>query len=317
MQCKVASQGIGDWSSRQGRGSGGGASREDGPSPVEKKYSAQILIANGGVFGIVFTGISNCNERVGGSLESVMQRIAVITGASGAIGKAVAERFKHDNYLVCGIDMIEIENEHLDFFIKCDLNAMVNSSDILDDVLLKIKHWAGTQTIDVLVNNAAYQHVSRAHPIPVSELMKSYSTNVIAPYLLITTLLESMTRETGSVVNVGSIHSRLTKPGFIAYATTKAALAAMTRGLALDLEDRIRINCIEPASVETPMLVDGFKGFPEKMRELESYHPQKRIAKAVEIAELIFVISSSKVRFLHGSCIDMSGGISCQLHDPA
>ena len=106
-------------------------------------------------------------------------------------------------------------------------------------------------------------------------------------------------------------------PDIYHYAMTKAALAAMTRGLALDFEDKIRINCIEPAAVETPMLVDGFKEFPEKMQELKNHHPQKRIATPAEIAELVFQISSSKIQFLHGSCIDMSGGISGRLHDPA
>ena len=79
----------------------------------------------------------------------------------------------------------------------------------------------------------------------------------------------------------------------------------------------MRINCIEPASVETAMLLDGFKDFPGKKLELENYHPQKRISTPDEIAELVYIISSAGVRFLHGSCIDISGGIANRLHDPA
>ena len=126
-----------------------------------------------------------------------------------------------------------------------------------------------------------------------------------------------MAAQTGSVVNVGSIHTRLTKPGFVAYSTSKAALSALTRGLALDYADRFRINCVEPASVSTPMLIDGFKDAPEKLRALESHHPQQRIATPEEIAELIFLISASGIGFLHGACIDISGAISSRLHDPA
>jgi len=246
-----------------------------------------------------------------------MRNIAVITGTSGAIGKSIAGRFKQANHLVCGIDLVEIENENVDLFIKMDLNEFVINHDMQAHLFSEIDRWIGENTIDALINNAACQYVSRMHPIPAAELTKSYNVNAIAPYLLIANLVHRMTPGTGSVVNVGSIHSRLTKPGFIAYAATKAALAAMTRGLALDFEDRIRINCIEPASVETPMLLDGFKEFPEKMRELENFHPQRRIATPAEIAEMIFQISSSKIRFLHGACIDMSGGISGRLHDPA
>lgn len=245
-----------------------------------------------------------------------MSNFAVITGTSGAIGAAIANRFKKAGYTVCGIDIAESANDNIDLPIKTDLNEFAIDEKSRDEILAKIKNWLGSNTLSALINNAAYQYVSTKHPIDAREMSKSYNINVIAPYLLITHLADQITRNTGSVINVGSIHTRLTKPGFVAYATTKAALAALTRGLAIDYEDRFRINCIEPASVNTPMLVDGFKNNPEKLRELENYHPQKRIATPEEIAEIIFQVSSIEIRFLHGACIDISGGISSRLHDP-
>ena len=246
-----------------------------------------------------------------------MARYVLVTGSTGAIGSAISRKFKETECIVCGIDQIAGEVGALDYFIKVDLNKFVIDEYCRDSVISKIASWLGNNTLDVLVNNAAYQYVSLKHPIPVGELTKSYNVNVIAPYLLITTLSKNLTKNTASVVNIGSIHSRLTKPGFVAYATTKAALASLTKGLALDYEDLIRINCIEPASVETPMLLDGFKNFPYKKMELENYHPQKRISTPEEIAELVSIISSAGLRFLHGSCIDISGGIASRLHDPA
>jgi NAD(P)-dependent dehydrogenase (short-subunit alcohol dehydrogenase family) len=245
-----------------------------------------------------------------------MVRHALITGSTGVIGSAISKKFKEAGCFVCGIDQVANEDQSLDHFIKVDLNEFVVDKLCRDNVVTEIINWLGCNKLDVLVNNAAYQYVSLDHPIPVAELTKSYNVNVIAPYLLVTELSNTLTEKTASIVNIGSIHSRLTKPGFVSYATTKAALAALTRGLALDYEDRIRINCIEPASVQTPMLLDGFKDFPEKKIELESFHPQKRISTPDEVAELAYLISSDAVRFLHGSCIDMSGGIGCRLHDP-
>lgn len=246
-----------------------------------------------------------------------MKRYVLVTGSTGAIGSAVSRKFKENECIVCGIDNIARDNKNLDCFINVDLNQFVIDQTVRNDVISKINDWLGNNTLDVLINNAAYQYVSLKHPIPVSELTKSYNINVIAPYLLITNLSNVLAKETASIVNIGSIHSRLTKPGFIAYSTTKAALSSLTRGLALDYEDQMRINCIEPASVETPMLLDGFKASPNKKLELENYHPQKRISTPEEIAELAFLISSKSVRFLHGSCIDISGGIAAKLHDPA
>lgn len=245
-----------------------------------------------------------------------MKRHILVTGSTGAIGSAISRKFKAAGWVVCGIDQVAGEVKSIDHFIEADLNKFVVDEQFKRNVISEIVRWLNGHTLDVLVNNAAYQFVTLNHPMPANELMKSYNINVIAPYLLTTELSNILTENTASVVNIGSIHSRLTKPGFVSYATTKAALAALTRGLALDYEDRIRINCIEPASVETPMLLDGFKYSPEKKLDLEKYHPQKRIASPEEIAELAFLMSSDGVRFLHGTCIDISGGIACRLHDP-
>lgn len=246
-----------------------------------------------------------------------MPRHALVTGSAGAIGAAMVQTFRRAGYMVCGLDWVESADTQADHAIQVDLNQLVNDPVTRKAVIADIRIWLGPHSLDVLVNNAAYQYVSHKHPLPVDELTRSYSINVIAPYLLITELADVMTLGTGSVVNIGSVHSRLTKPGFVAYATTKAALAALTRGLALDYEDRLRINCIEPASVETGMLLDGFKSCPEKKAALEHHHPQKRTGTPAEIAAMALALSSSDVRFLHGACIDMSGGIASRLHDPA
>ncbi len=242
---------------------------------------------------------------------------AVITGTAGAIGAAIAARFQAAGYRTCGIDRAQSPpGSAVDMYIQADLHAFVNDEQARDDTLTRIRNWLAGQPLRTLINNAAYQYVSRVHPIAVAELQRSYDVNVLAPYLLVSNLAAELERGGGSVVNVGSIHARLTKPGFLAYATTKAALAALTRGLALDFEDRFRVNCVEPASVSTPMLQDGFRAAPGKLQELRDHHPQRRIASPAEVAELVFQINSNELRFLHGSCIDMSGGIGARLHDP-
>ncbi len=247
-----------------------------------------------------------------------MPSYALVTGSSGAIGAAICKKFKNSGYLTCGIDVVQNSSVELDCFIKVDLNLLVINEAIRTDVYDQIKNWLGAgNTLDVLINNAAHQYVSLDHPIPVEQLTRSHNINVLAPYLLVTGLAELFTHESGSVVNIGSIHRQLTKPGFIAYATTKAAIASLTKGLAIDYENQFRVNCIEPASVETPMLTDGFSNHPENKKQLENYHPQKRICTPKEIAELVFAICSPTVMFLHGSCIDMSGGIASRLHDPS
>jgi NAD(P)-dependent dehydrogenase (short-subunit alcohol dehydrogenase family) len=244
-------------------------------------------------------------------------RKILVTGSSGAIGKAIVEIFRSDGDFVIGLDQCSPEGVGPDHFIEADLNELVLSEDYLARTILNTKNAVGSQGLDVLVNNAAYQYVDNKHPIPVGEITRSHNVNFIAPYLLITSLSEMLTANAGSVVNIGSVHSKLTKAGFFAYAASKAAVASMTRSLAIDYGEKIRINCIEPASVATPMLLEGFGQNPRARETLESYHPQGRISTPEEVAELVKMLCNPGLGSLHGACIDLSGAVASKLHDPA
>lgn len=138
----------------------------------------------------------------------------------------------------------------------------------------------------------------------------------MAPFLLTQALLRPLEQAFGCVVHISSIHARLTKKNFVAYATTKAALSGLTRAMAVDLGDRVRINAIEPAAIQTPMLMAGFSERADAYRELELCHPQMRIGTPQEVADAALVIADSRARFLHGTCVSLDGGISARLHDP-
>ena len=245
-----------------------------------------------------------------------MEKLAVVTGSSGSLGIAIVDRFKRAGYLICGLDITRATKSNVDFFIEVDLNEFVLNETTRKKVILKIKKWTKKEFIRTIINNAAYQFVSDKHPIDILEISKSYNINVVAPYILTTHLANLISPKIGCVVNVGSIHSRLTKPGFLAYSITKSALSALTRALAIDYQNLFRINCIEPAAIDTAMLLQGFNGNKDKFKNLENCHPQKRISTTSEIAEMIYLINSKNIRFLHGASIDMSGGISGRLNDP-
>ena len=117
-------------------------------------------------------------------------------------------------------------------------------------------------------------------------------------------------------LNIGSIHSKLTKAKFCAYSSSKAALSSLTKSLAIDFGHKFRINAIEPGAIDTPMLRAGFSDDEYKIQELANYHPSGKISKVEEVAELVAILCTAKLNSMHGSCIDMSGGISGRLHDP-
>lgn len=167
-----------------------------------------------------------------------------------------------------------------------------------------------------LVNNAAVQNLGTLATYSRRSWEESLSINLSAPFFLIQGLAASLTRNCGSVVNISSIHANQTKADFFAYSTTKAALSALSRSLAVSVGSRFRINAIEPAAVNTEMLSKGFKGKEEQLKLLHEYHPVGRIAAAEEVAELALFLCSEKARFIHGECISLSGGIDRRLYDP-
>lgn len=168
-----------------------------------------------------------------------------------------------------------------------------------------------------LVNNAAVQRLGATAAVTTEDWDLSLGINLVAPFLLAQAFLPELEAAHGSVINIASIHAQLTKPGFVVYATTKAALAGMTRALAVDLGSRVRVNAICPAAIATPMLEAGFAGRPDSRRQLDEFHPAGQIGRPAEVARLAVFLARPDGPFLTGSCLTLDGAIGARLHDPA
>lgn len=138
--------------------------------------------------------------------------------------------------------------------------------------------------------------------------------NLTAPFLLSQGLVNELEAAKGSIVNISSIHAKLTKKNFVAYATSKAALSGMTRAMAVDLGPRVRVNAVERAAMDTDMLRNGFNYDDLKIKKLSSYHPVNIIGEPCDLAKV--VISLNSLPFILGSIFSLSGGIDCKLNDP-
>ena len=241
-----------------------------------------------------------------------MSKLAIVTGISGGVGKAIGELLIEKGFDVFGID---IKKSEIGYFYKMDLNEFVKSKSLQQELFKKVKE-IFSAPVELIINNAAFQYVSTSHPIEYEVLLKTFNVNIFSSYYLTTLFKDDLTKTKGSVINVSSIHAKLTKKGFLAYSTSKAALSALTRALSLEFGDKFRINCIEPAAIDTEMLREGFNFDENKIEELKNYHPTKSIASTKEIAKLIYCIHTCEIPFLQGSCIDVSGAISNLLHDP-
>jgi NAD(P)-dependent dehydrogenase (short-subunit alcohol dehydrogenase family) len=243
-------------------------------------------------------------------------KTVLITGISGGIGRALGIKFKEEGWFVIGLDKQIIKNneEFCDNFILCDLNKYVKSPKYRLAINTNLdKHTSGK--INVLINNAAVQILGGLQQLDVDDWNKTLNINLTAPFLLTKFFYKQLKSNDGSIINIGSIHAKLTKRTFLAYATSKSALMGLTKSLSIELGGEIRVNSISPAAVDTEMLRDGFGQDSVKLKSLIDIHPTRTIGKVREIANLAYFLCNDEMHFLHGSNIEINGGIANVLKD--
>lgn len=243
-----------------------------------------------------------------------MTDAAIITGSAGGIGSAMVDAFRQAGYFVIGID--KIGTPEADAEIRLDLQDLVSAAESGAEPSEKILSAVGHRMLKVVINNAAVQLVGPVAELSVPDFRRTMDINVTAAYALIRICLDKLAAARGCVINIGSIHARLTKPGFSAYATSKGAIETLTRALAVEMGERIRVNAISPAAIDTPMLWAGLEGAPARHRAVASCHPTTTIGMPDEMARLALIMASEQTPFLNGAVVDLTGGISGRLYDP-
>ena len=143
-----------------------------------------------------------------------MRKLCIITGVSGSLGQAISKIFIQNGYEIFGIDILKPKISANMKFSKLNLNHIVHDSSKKAALFKSIDDWKGKDKISVLINNAAYQFIKIDHPLNINEFTKTLNTNLLVPYVLISHFANDLESNEGSVVNVSSIHARLTKPGF-------------------------------------------------------------------------------------------------------
>ena len=245
----------------------------------------------------------------------------LVTGAAGAIGHEISRFLLESGYEVIGTDHPDKtpKKEILDFcsyWIPQDLKILCENEQFAKEFCDLVIFKANNSPLVGIVNNAAIQVLKDFSNLSLKDWMLSLEINLIAPILLSKNLINELEKNSGSIVNIGSIHSCLTKSNFSAYSTTKAALSGLTRSMAVELGKRVRVNGVDPAAISTPMLDMGFMGKNELKLKLNSFHPTGSIGNPKDVALAVKFLLDSSNSFLNGSIIDLSGGIKNRLHDP-
>ncbi|EAR21653.1 SDR family NAD(P)-dependent oxidoreductase [Nitrococcus mobilis] len=241
----------------------------------------------------------------------------IVTGAAGGIGQALVRAFAEAGYPVIGVDLAaKPERLPTAHYIQCDLARTVAEPTYAEEIFSTIRTTLDGQPFDALINNAAVQILGKVEGLNRDAWHRTLDVNLLAPFLWAQALLPELEEAKGCVLNISSIHARLTKPEFVAYATSKAALSGMTRAMAIELGSRVRVNAIEPAAIDTPMLLAGFNGNPAGYELLKYCHPSRCVGSTDGLARLAVAITQLEDGFANGSIVRFDGGIGAQLHDP-
>lgn len=241
------------------------------------------------------------------------KRIAIITGTAGSIGRHIDAKLSDAGFFTLGLDCVEPIGDTPVFVT--DLNLFVNSSDIQNEFIEFSVPYCEQADEIALINNAAAQITGKMMHLTTDQLTRSFNVNTIAPFLLSQLLFNSYQKKLHTIINISSIHSRLSKSNFGAYAMSKASLSALTRSLSLEIGHKTRVCEIQPAAIDTEMLRTGLEN-ASSWSKLESYHPSGKIGQPDDIASMVLAILNMPSIFLNGLVVNMDGGILNRLHDP-
>jgi NAD(P)-dependent dehydrogenase (short-subunit alcohol dehydrogenase family) len=239
-------------------------------------------------------------------------RHALITGADSGIGRAVALAFAREgadvaiSYLSEEMDARETER----LVTEAGRKSVLLPGDIGEGSVSKAVAQQAIDalgTIDILVNNAAFQRTyEKFEDISDEEFEETYRVNVFGMFRLCQAILPQMKRG-GSIINTGSIQSFDPSPNLIAYASTKAAIVSFTRSLAsFAMKQGVRVNAVAPGPVWTPLIPSTMP--KEKVKKFGSQTVFGRAAQPAEIAPIYVFLASDQASYVTGEVYGATGG---------
>ena len=249
--------------------------------------------------------------RPAGKLEG---RTALITGGDSGIGRAVAVIFAREgaDVAICYLPEEETDAAETARVVeesgrRCvRISGDVRESSFCNEAVARTVRELGG--LHILVNNAAYQHHQKSlADIDDEQLDRTFRTNIYGYFYMARAALEHLPRG-GSIINTGSITGLEGSGELLDYSATKGAIHAFTKSLAQNLVERgIRVNCVAPGPVWTPLNVADKEA--EKAAKHGAETPMKRPAQPEEIApSFVFFASDADSSYITGEVLTLLGG---------
>lgn len=228
----------------------------------------------------------------------------VVTGATRGIGAGCVSALQREGRYVIGIDRAEKSS--------ADEHHRVDLGDASCGELIATA--VDDRDVCGLVNNAAFALYEPAESTTALMWDAVLSVNLRSPFLISCALLPSLRRTSGAIVNIASVHASATSIGVSAYAASKGGLVALTRALAVEwAAEGVRVNCVVPGAVDTPMLREGLFRTGADPETLGARHPLRRLGTAADVAGAVAFLLSDAASFITGASLVVDGGALAHL----
>jgi NAD(P)-dependent dehydrogenase (short-subunit alcohol dehydrogenase family) len=250
-------------------------------------------------------------------------RVALVTGGSSGIGYAAAAALLEQglNVMICGLDADQVATA-TGTLTPRSASVAGRAADVTDEmqvaelIAATVAEFGG---IDVLVTAAGIQRYGSAAETSAQLWDLVLDVNVKGAFLAVKHAIPELRRRGGgAIVIVSSVQAFMTQTSVAAYSTSKGALNALTRSVAVDeARHGIRANAVCPASVDTPMLRAAAREFSDgtpagEQHLVESWgrmHPLGRVARASEVGDVIAFLASDRASFVTGISVPVDGGL--------
>lgn len=246
-------------------------------------------------------------------MYNLTDKVAVVTGGSSGIGRAIARRLAEEGAKVLIVARKE-KNLVATAYGYPSISYLVG--DLTDEssvtaIAQRIESEYGGR-LDILVNNAGWCPVKSIKDVTMSDYTRAFDLDVKAVVDLTTRLLPYILKSKGTIINISSIGATHAAPNISMYIGAKAAISSFTRGWALDLaKDGVRVNAVAPGAVVTniwnvPGLTPEQSAAHEK--SITEGIPMGRMAQPEEIANVVVFLASDQASYVSGAVFAVDGG---------
>jgi NAD(P)-dependent dehydrogenase (short-subunit alcohol dehydrogenase family) len=250
-------------------------------------------------------------------MKRLANKVALVTGASRGIGRAIAVKLASEGALVAvhynsAADEADQTLEQIEraggvgFTVSANLAESSGHRKLADAFATLLKDRNGSPSFDILVNNAGVDQRGTIEHVTEADFDRMVQINLKAPFFLIQSLLPSLNAG-GRIINVSSMGARASFPTMPVYAPTKAALSTLSRILAVHLGPRaITVNAVSPGATATDM--NAAAKDPEMSKAIAQTIALGRVGQPEDIARVVAFLASEEGGWITGETIDVSGG---------